>query len=120
TTGPWIDGAFTAEAVSHETAATLFDMMVAVVAQGTGRGAQIDGAIVGGKTGTADPGEEITPHAWFTGFAAVTDPGGQVVPKVAVAVVLPNAGEGATGGGTAAPMARAVMEAALAARTDDR
>ncbi len=110
--GPWVEGSFTAQAISRETAATLADLMVMVVEEGTGRNAAIGGAQVGGKTGTADPGEELTPHAWFVGFAATSEDGG-TVPRVAVAVVLPNAGEGATGGGTAAPIAKAVMEAAI-------
>ena len=113
---PWVDGPYTAQAVSRETAATLRGLMIRVVEVGTGHNAAIEGAIVGGKTGTADPGEEVTPHAWFVGFAEVPEGGGGSVPRVAVAVVLPNAGEGATGGGTAAPIARAVMAAALASR----
>lgn len=111
--GPWVEGSFTAQAVSETTARTLGDLMVRVVQAGTGRNAAIDGAVVGGKTGTADPGEEITPHAWFVGFAASREPDGSTTRRAAVAVVLPHAGEGATGGGTAAPIARAVMAAAL-------
>ena len=47
---------------------------------------------------------------WFVGFAPVDDP------QIAVAVVVPDGGEvgaEATGGRVAAPIARAVMEAAL-------
>jgi len=96
-------------AVSPGTAAALSDMMQDVVASGTGRSAQIPGAVVGGKTGTAQiPGS--APHAWFIGFATVEDR------SVAVAVVVENggdAGDAGTGGTVAAPVARAVMEAWL-------
>ncbi|MBT8164159.1 MAG: penicillin-binding protein 2 [Acidimicrobiia bacterium] len=96
-------------AISPGTAAALSDMMQDVVESGTGRAAQIADAVVGGKTGTAEiPGSD--PHAWFVGFAQVEDR------TVAVAVVVENggdAGDEATGGAVAAPIARAVMEAWL-------
>lgn len=115
--GPWVDRPFTAQAVSEGTAATLADLMVKVVQDGTGTRAQIPGVVVGGKTGTADPGEEYSPHVWFIGFAATPDPrGGPPVPRVAVAVVLPSAGQGLTGGRHAAPIAQAVMQAAIGRR----
>ena len=90
-------------AVSTETAATVRDLMVAVVKSGTGTGAALDGVQVAGKTGTA----EVTdgePHAWFACFAPAADP------QVVVAVLVENAG---TGGGVAAPIARKVIAAAL-------
>lgn len=112
--GPWVEGAFTAQAVSEGTAATLADLMVKVVQEGTGTRAQIPGVVVGGKTGTADPGEEVSPHVWFVGFAATPGPrAGPPLPRVAVAVVLPTAGQGVTGGRDAAPIAKAVMQAAV-------
>ncbi|MBW3621655.1 MAG: penicillin-binding protein 2, partial [Actinobacteria bacterium] len=102
-TGVWSEGRFDGQAVSPQTAQQLREMMVAVVSDGTGRQAAIGGVEVGGKTGTAQvPGESST--VWFIGFAE---------DRVAVAVVLPDAGGDATGGGVAAPLARAVMEAAL-------
>ena len=97
-------------AVSAGTAAALRDMMVGVVANGTGRAAQIAGIQVAGKTGTAQTSEDAAPHAWFTAFAPAD------APRVAVAVIVENGGSmgnEATGGAVAAPIARAVIEAAL-------
>lgn len=101
--GPWRTDGFGDQPISPRTAQLLQEMMVNVVERGTGRGAAIPGVRVAGKTGTAEVPEQ-TPTVWFVGYADQ---------RVAVAVVLPNAGEGATGGGAAAPIARAVMEAAL-------
>lgn len=108
--GPWVQGSFTAQAISRETADTLRELMVKVVEEGTGRNARIDGAVVGGKTGTAARGTG-SPHVWFVGFVATQDEAGNRVPRAAVAVALPDAGEGATGGGEAAPIARQVLQA---------
>lgn len=97
-------------AVSEETAAALARMMATVVQEGTGEAAQISGVSVAGKTGTAQHAEGADPHAWFTAFAPVEDP------QVAVAVVVEEGGEAgseASGGRTAAPVARAVIEAVL-------
>ena len=90
---------------------TLTDMMVAVVDSGTGRNARIDGVAVAGKTGTAETGLDTPAHSWFVAFAPADDP------QVAVAVLVENGGDvgsGGTGGRVAAPIAKAVMEAALA------
>jgi peptidoglycan glycosyltransferase len=86
-------------------------MMIAVVNSGTGRAAAIPGVQVAGKTGTAelvstadiaqDPNNTT---AWFVCFAPAANP------KVAVAVMLPNAGQG---GASAAPIAKKVLQAAL-------
>jgi len=77
---------------------------------GTGTAARIPGVSVAGKTGTAQHGEGEAPHAWFVSFA----PAG--APQVAVAVIVLDGGslgDEATGGQIAAPIARAVIEAAL-------
>lgn len=98
-------------AVSRQTAAALTSMMEGVVESGTGRAAQIDGVTVAGKTGTAQNGQSA-PHAWFTAFAPAD------APRVAVAVFVENggrAGDEASGGRVAAPIAKSVMQAALAA-----
>ncbi|PZG44211.1 peptidoglycan glycosyltransferase [Spongiactinospora gelatinilytica] len=96
-------------AISPETADKLQQMMVSVVNNGTATAARIPGVEVGGKTGTAETAEGQAPHAWFISFADVQDP------EVAVAVLVESgsAGTDASGGHTAAPIAKAVMEAVL-------
>jgi peptidoglycan glycosyltransferase len=83
------------------------DMMVRAVQSGTGTAAQIPGYRIGGKTGTAETGVAGRNTTWFIAFAG--RPGER--PEVAIAVVLEN--QSLTGGATAAPIARAVMEALL-------
>jgi peptidoglycan glycosyltransferase len=98
------------QAISADTATALTRMMEAVVRSGTGTVAQIPGVAVAGKTGTAQHGVGLAPHAWFTGFAPAVNA------KVAVAVVVEDGGSvgnEAVGGRVAAPIARAVMEAVL-------
>ena len=97
------------QAVSAQVAAQLTQMMESVVNQGTGTTAQIPGVTVAGKTGTAENAEGKAPHAWFVSFAPAQSP------KVAVAVVVENGGgvNDATGAKVAAPIAKAVMTAAL-------
>ena len=98
-------------AVSPGTAASLRDMMVGVVDSGSGTAAKIPGVQVAGKTGTAQTSDGQAPHAWFTAFAPAD------APRVAVAVIVKNggnAGDEATGGRVAAPIAKAVIEAVLA------
>lgn len=92
-------------AISPKTAKALAHMMEAVVASGTGGGARISGLTVGGKTGTAETGVPGLNTAWFVAFA------GRDRPKVAVAVVLEE--QQGTGGATAAPIARAVLQSLL-------
>ena len=98
--------------LSAANAAALTQMMIGVVESGTGTAAQIPGVTVAGKTGTAQHGEGANPHAWFVSFAPAE------APEVAVAVIVLDGGSlssEATGGQLAAPIARAVLEAALGA-----
>jgi penicillin-binding protein A len=92
-------------AVSARTAATVASMMRDTVERGTGTAARIPGAVVGGKTGTAETGVAGTNNAWFIAFA------GRERPQVAIAVVLEQ--QNGTGGELAAPIAREVMQALL-------
>jgi penicillin-binding protein A len=95
-------------AMSTDTARETTEMMVAVVATGTGVAAQIPGVEVAGKTGTSQTIEGANPHAWFIAFAPANDP------QLAVAVIVENGGEvgsEATGGALAAPIAKALLEA---------
>ncbi|GAA3055206.1 penicillin-binding transpeptidase domain-containing protein [Kitasatospora albolonga] len=101
------------QAVTPSTAQKLQQLMESVVANGTGTKAQIKGLKVGGKTGTAQHGVDNKglPFAWFMSYAKADD--GR---SVAVAVVVEdgsNERDEISGGGLAAPIAKAVMQAAL-------
>lgn len=96
------------QAINANTAATLTNLMVGVVASGSGDAAQIPGVKVAGKTGTAQVGGTQQPHAVFVAFAPADRP------TVEVVVLVENAGEGAT---VAAPIARTILEAALKSPT---
>ena len=110
------------QAMSPSTATRLQDLMVRAVEEGTGTNAAIPGARVGGKTGTAQHGlgNTGTPYAWFIAWAQARD---SAQPAVAVAVVVEDASADRTdisGGGSAAPIARAVMEEALRLEAEAR
>jgi len=120
--------------MERSTASQVARMMGEVVKSGTGGGAAIDGVRVAGKTGTAelrstqrsecrvapaeegatqapglpsdcpDPNDPSDTSAWFAAFAPTSEP------RVAVGVLLVAAG---AGGDTAAPAAKAVLEAGL-------
>ncbi|WP_405471678.1 peptidoglycan D,D-transpeptidase FtsI family protein [Streptomyces canus] len=101
------------EPLSAENAQILQSMMETVVQKGTGTTAQIQGVTVGGKTGTAQHGENNSknPYAWFISYAKVGDSA-----PVAVAVVVQDdkaVRENISGSGLAAPIAKSVMEAVI-------
>jgi penicillin-binding protein 2 len=81
---------------------TLREGMRAVVNGGTGAAAAVQGLDMAGKTGSAENPRGI-PHAWFAGYA----PAG--APALVVVVFVEH---GRRGGETAAPIARAIFEAA--------
>jgi peptidoglycan glycosyltransferase len=93
------------EPMKPQTAAELTAMMTAVVQSGTGVAAQIPGIQVAGKTGTAETGRTGENDTWFIAFAPAENP------QVAVAVALSN--QSGTGGATAAPIAKEIIEALL-------
>jgi len=96
-------------AMASDVAATLRDLMVEVVRRGTATRAALPDVQVAAKTGTAQT-DRNTQHAWMIAFAPADQP------RVAVAVIVEDQrnSEDATGGAVAAPIARAVIQAALA------
>jgi peptidoglycan glycosyltransferase len=89
--------------MGSRTAYYLKEAMVEAVQSGTAGRSRIAGIEVAGKTGSAE-NPHGRAHAWFVGFA----PGQN--PRVAVAVILENAGSGGT---YAAPVAREMMQLTL-------
>ena len=87
-------------------ARTLGSYMRDVVLDGTGRSVKAMAVPIAGKTGTAEISNAPS-HAWFVGFA----PYGAATRRVAVAVILENAGYG---GQAAAPAAGEIVAAAAA------
>ena len=83
--------------------------MRSVVEEGTARRAFAGlGVTAGGKTGTAQV-ENGEPHSWFAGFAPADGPPSS--PRLAFAIVVEHGGYGAR---FAAPLARRVLESAIA------
>ena len=98
------------QAMSPQSAVALKDMMVGVVQSGTATRAAVPGVQVAAKTGTAQTVGENS-HAWLIAFAPAD------APTVAVAVIVesqPGLGDNVTGGRVAAPIASAMIRAALA------
>jgi penicillin-binding protein A len=101
--------------ISKKIAGELTELMIGVVAEGTGTAGAIPEAQVAGKTGTAElgprPGEEESEHpqqrkdAWFAAFAPAEKA------KLAIGVLLVEAE--AAGGEVAAPAASEVLSAGL-------
>ena len=86
--------------VSQTTFNLIHDGMRGVVLQGTGTLANVPGVTVAGKTGTAQ-NPHGKDHAWFIAFAPVENP------KIALAVLVENAG---FGGAISAPIARELIK----------
>ncbi|MGV0158746.1 D,D-transpeptidase PbpA [Mycobacterium colombiense] len=98
-------------AVSPQVAAKLTELMVGAEKVAQQKGA-IPGVQIASKTGTAEHGSDprhTPPHAWYIAFAPAQ------TPRVAVAVLVENGADrlSATGGALAAPIGRAVIQAAL-------
>lgn len=81
---------------------TLREGLRAVVEAGTGRAAAVEGLAVAGKTGSAE-NPRGRPHAWFAGYAPAERP---------ALVVVAFVEHGYRGGIAAAPIAKAIFEAA--------
>src|SRR4051812_3570308 len=90
--------------VTSETARLIAHDMREVVREGTGRSLRGHAIAIAGKTGTAEIAGKPS-HSWFVGFA----PYGAATHRIAVAVLLENAGYGGTG---AAPAAGEIVSAA--------
>jgi len=96
------------EPISAQTAATLTEMMIDSERNTTGAGGPVP---IASKTGTAEhsdtQGADETPYAWYIAFGPSSNA------KVAVAVIVENGDGGlqATGGSSAAPIGRAVINA---------
>ncbi|WP_330297626.1 peptidoglycan D,D-transpeptidase FtsI family protein [Streptomyces sp. NBC_00503] len=105
------------QAVSETTAKKVQAMMEHTVSDGSGSNATISDITVGGKPGTAQHGTDVRderPYAWFVSYAKQSDGSS----PVAVAVFIDPedmdiSREDIAGGRLGAPIAKAVMEAAL-------
>jgi peptidoglycan glycosyltransferase len=73
--------------IAPESAAMVQDLMRATATYGAAKGMDIEGATVGGKTGTAEVGSG-DPHSWFIGYAKTDQH------SYAVAVVVEHGGAG--------------------------
>lgn len=96
--------------MSKEDASYMKDMMRSVVTSGTGAGISYLGYDMCGKTGTAEnnnQGKNSPAHSWFIAFAPYSDP------KIAVAVIAENSGQGAQ---VAAPIAGGVIQTYLSSQ----
>ncbi|MGI8592912.1 MAG: penicillin-binding transpeptidase domain-containing protein [Solirubrobacteraceae bacterium] len=91
-------------ATSRRIAKKVSDLMLGVVAFGTGTEAAIPGVKVAGKTGTAELGGDLDEDAWFVAFAPARRP------ELAIGVLVVQAG---FGGDVAAPIAKQVLEVGL-------
>ena len=92
--------------ISQETSQKMLSMMNSVVAEGTGKNAQVQGYSIGGKTGTSEDGVNTGKYVTsFIGVAPISDP------EVCILITLYNpTGEGGhQGGGVAAPIASQVF-----------
>jgi penicillin-binding protein A len=81
------------------TSTRLTRMMRKVVTSGTGKGIEVPGLTIAGKTGTAENPRGAA-HSWFVGFAPARDP------ELAVAVLVEHGGYGSS---AAAPIARDLL-----------
>ena len=92
--------------ISKETANNVLSMMESVVEEGTGKNAQVQGYLVGGKTGTSEDGVNTNKYVTsFIGVAPISNP--QVV--ILVTLYNPTGEGGHQGGGVAAPVGGQIL-----------
>ncbi|MGW2515056.1 peptidoglycan D,D-transpeptidase FtsI family protein [Streptomyces scopuliridis] len=107
--------ALKSRAVSEDTAEQVREMMEFTAAEGSAKRALIDGVTVGGKTGTAQRGVDVSqevPYGWFVSY------GQKGNASVAVAVFIDPTDmdisrADISGGRLGAPIAKSVMKAVL-------
>ena len=93
-------------AISEETSKKVLSMMESVVAEGTGKNAQVKGYSIGGKTGTSEDGVNTGKYVTsFVGVAPIENP--QIV--ILITLYNPTGEGGHQGGGVAAPIASQVL-----------
>lgn len=96
--------------IDEKTANDVLSMMESVVAEGTGKNAQVKGFRVGGKTGTSEDGVNTNKYVTsFIGVAPISDP--QVV--VLVTLYNPTGEGGHQGGAVAAPVGGQILSEVL-------
>ncbi|NHM27764.1 penicillin-binding protein 2 [Desulfofundulus sp. TPOSR] len=91
-------------AIPASTAAQVREMLQLVTTEGVGRQAYVPGYGSAGKTGSAQVDGRGKVNAWFTGYAPLQDP------RYVVTVLVQ---EGISGGETAAPVFREIVEKIL-------
>lgn len=96
--GDWVS-----RVMQPETAWQVRQMMMALGQSHSELGQALSSLTVGGKTGTAEVGKGLAPHAWFIGFAEAEGR------TVAIAVIVEHGGRG---GDVAAPIFVRVADAA--------
>ncbi|MEW5956896.1 MAG: penicillin-binding transpeptidase domain-containing protein [Chloroflexota bacterium] len=97
--GAWVSGI-----MRPETARQVRQIMIAMAQNHRGVREALPGLTIGGKTGTAEVGNGLDPHAWFIGFAEAEGR------TVIIAVVIEHGGQGTN---VAAPIFAQVANAAV-------
>jgi peptidoglycan glycosyltransferase len=96
--GNWVSGV-----MRPETAGQVRQMMIAMAQNHRGLREGLPGLTVGGKTGTAEVGNGLNPHAWFIGFVEAEGR------TMAITVVVEHGGQG---GSVAVPIFAQVADVA--------
>lgn len=102
---PWLT------ALSKEEADKITSAMVTAVTDGTAAPGALPDVQVAAKTGSAEPGGNVSTHAWYIAFAPAE------APQIAIAVIVEHGG---TGGGVAAPIARQIIQEALSQKVGEK